>query len=80
VGNHGYNRLGALQGGDTQNWNQVPLGTSYLPQYQDATLGPAAFPGASAYSTNLLRPFVGYGTIGQNTTDFTTPIIPFRRA
>ena len=70
VGNHGYNRFGALQGGDTQNWNQVPLGTAYLPQYQDATLGPAAYPGASAYSTNLLRPFVGLGTIGQNTSDF----------
>ena len=70
VGNHGYNRLGALQGGDVQNWNQVPLGTAYLPQYQDATLGAPAYPGASAYSTNLLRPFVGLGTIGQNTTDF----------
>ena len=70
VGNHGYNRLGALQGGDVQNWNQVPLGTAYLPQYQDATLGPAAYPGASAYTTNLLRPFVGLNTIGQNTTDF----------
>ena len=70
VGNHGYNRLGALQGGDVQNWNQVPLGTAYLPKYQDATLGPAAYPGASAYTTNLLRPFVGLGTIGQNTTDF----------
>ena len=69
VGNHGYNRFGALQGGDTQNWNQVPLGTAYLPQYQDATLGAAAYPGASAYSTNLLRPFVGLGTIGQNTSD-----------
>ncbi len=70
VGNHGYNRFGALQGGDTQNWNQVPLGTSYLPQYQDPTLGAPAYPGASAYSTNLLRPYVGLGTIGQNTSTF----------
>ena len=70
VGNHGYNRFGALQGGGTLNWNQVPLGTAYLPQYQDATLGPAAYPGASAYSTNLLRPFSGYGTIAQNTSEF----------
>jgi len=70
VGNHGYNRLGALQGGDVQNWNQVPLGTAYLPQFQDPTLGTPAVPGASAYTTNLLRPFVGLGTIGQNTTDF----------
>jgi hypothetical protein len=70
VGNHGYNRFGALQGGDTQNWNQVPLGTAYLPQYQDPTLGAPAYPGASAYTTNLLRPYVGLGTIGQNTSSF----------
>jgi len=70
VGNHGYNRFGALQGGDTQNWNQVPLGTSYLPQFQDPTLGAPAYPGASAYTTNLLRPFAGLGTIGQNTSNF----------
>jgi hypothetical protein len=70
VGNHGYNRFGALQGGDTQNWNQVPLGAAYLPQYQDPTLGAPSYPGASAYSTNLLRPYVGLGTIGQNTSTF----------
>ena len=45
VGNHGYNRLGALQGGDTQNWNAVDLGTAYLPKYQDPTLGAPAIPG-----------------------------------
>ena len=70
VGNHGYNRLGALQGGDTQNWNAVDLGTAYLAKYQDPTLGAPAYPGASAYTTNLLRPFVGLGGIGQNTTEF----------
>jgi hypothetical protein len=70
VGNHGYNRFGALQGGDTQNWNQVPLGTAYLAQYQDPTLGAPAYPGASAYTTNLLRPYAGLGTIGQNTFYF----------
>jgi hypothetical protein len=70
VGNHGYNRFGALQGGDTQNWNQVPLGTAYLAKYQDPTLGAPAVPGASAYTTNLLRPYVGLGTIGQNTSTF----------
>jgi hypothetical protein len=70
VGNHGYNRLGALQGGDTQNQNAVDIGAAYLPQYQDPTLGVSTTPGASAYTTNLLRPFVGYSTINQNTTDF----------
>ena len=70
VGNHGYNRLGALQGGDTQNWNSVDLGTAYLAKYQDPTLGAPSIPGGSAYTSNLLRPFVGYSTIGQNTTNF----------
>ncbi|HVW84817.1 MAG TPA: carboxypeptidase regulatory-like domain-containing protein [Bryobacteraceae bacterium] len=70
VGNHGYNRLGALQGGDVQNWNSIDLGSAYLPKYQDPTLGAAAYPGASAYTTNLLRPFIGFSTIGQNTTNF----------
>ncbi len=70
VGNHGYNRLGVLQGGDTVNLNAVDIGSAYLPKYQDPTLGAAAFPGASAYTTNLLRPYVGLGTIGQNTTNF----------
>ncbi len=70
VGNHGYNRLGVLQGGDTVNLNAVDIGSAYLARYQDPTLGAAAYPGASAYTTNLLRPYVGLGTIGQNTTNF----------
>lgn len=70
VGNHAYNRLGAQQGGTTQLINQVPLGTAYLPQYQDPTLGAPSVPGASAYTTNLLRPYQGLGQISQNTTEF----------
>jgi len=70
VGNHAYNRLGSQQGGTTQQINQVPLGTAYLPQYQDPTLGTPSVPGASAYSTNLLRPYQGLGGISQNTTEF----------
>jgi hypothetical protein len=70
VGNHAYNRLGSQQGGTTQQINQVPLGQAYLPQYQDPTLGPASVPGASAYTTNLLRPYQGLGSISQNTTEF----------
>jgi hypothetical protein len=70
VGNHGYNRLGALQGGDRQNLNSVDIGAAYLSKYQDPTLGAPAFPGASAYTTNLLRPFVGLSAIGENTTNF----------
>jgi hypothetical protein len=70
VGNYAYNRLGAQQGGTTQQINQVPLGTAYLPQYQDPTLGAPSVPGASAYTTNLLRPYQGLGAISQNTTEF----------
>jgi hypothetical protein len=70
VGNHGYNRLGALQNGDLQNQNAVDLGAAYLPKYQDPTLGTPSIPGGSAYTTNLLRPFVGLGSISQNTTTF----------
>lgn len=70
VGNHAYNRLGSQQGGTTQAINQVPLGTAYLAQYQDPTLGAPSVPGASAYTTNLLRPYQGLGAISQNTTAF----------
>ena len=69
VGNHGYNRLGSLQGG-TQHRNPVDFGAAYLAKNQDPTLGAAAYPGQSAYTTNLLRPYVGFSTIGQNTTNF----------
>ena len=70
VGNHAYNRLGSQQGGTTQQINQVPLGTAYLAQYQDPTLGTSTVPGATAYTSNLLRPYQGLGTISQNTTEF----------
>jgi hypothetical protein len=67
VGNHGYNRLGAFQGGQRQQLNAADFGVAYLPQYQDPTLGTTnTVPGANAYSTNLLRPYKGYNTIEQN--------------
>lgn len=70
VGDYAYNQLGATQGGSQQLLNQVPLGTAYLAQFQDPTLGTSTVPGAAAYTTNLLRPYAGLGTIGQNTTAF----------
>jgi len=48
----------------------VDFGTAYLPQYQDPTLGTSAIPGATAYTTNLLRPYRGIGPIEQNTPAF----------
>jgi hypothetical protein len=71
VGNHGYNRLGALQNGSPVNLNAIDLGAAYLPEYQDPTLGPQTIPGAGAYTqTNLLRAFRGLGSINQQTTEF----------
>ncbi|ODS59594.1 MAG: hypothetical protein ABS36_01310 [Acidobacteria bacterium SCN 69-37] len=70
VGNHGYNMLGAFQGGAQVNLNQVNLGAAYLPENQDTTQAPSATPGGSALPTNLLRPFRGFGSIGQHTTEF----------
>jgi len=70
VGNHGYNLLGAFQGGDLQNLNSVDYGTAYQAKYQDPTLGASSVPGASAYTSNLLRPYAGLGVVNQNTTGY----------
>src|SRR3954452_24933280 len=70
VGNHGYNRLAAVQNGNSVNLNAVDFGTAYLPQYQNTALAPSTVPGATALSTNLLRPYQGYGSINQQQTKF----------
>jgi hypothetical protein len=69
-GNHGYDRLGGLQGGTTVNQNAVDFGAAYAAANQDPTLGASATPGANAYVDNLLRPFRGLSGIAQNTTEF----------
>jgi len=72
VGNHGFNRLRAFQGGanGAVDLNAVDIGAAYLPQNQDPTLGPSAVPGASAYTTNLLRAFRGLAAINEQETRF----------
>jgi hypothetical protein len=70
VGYYAYNRFGATQGGSQQLENQVPLGTAYLPQYQDPTLGTSSVPGATSYATNLLRPYPGLQSVAENATKF----------
>jgi hypothetical protein len=72
VGNHGFNRLRAFQGGanGAVDLNAVDIGAAFLPQNQDPTLAPSAVPGATAYSTNLLRPFRGYAAINEQQTQF----------
>ena len=70
VGNHGYNRMGGFQAGSRQLLNAADIGTAYLPQYQDPTLGTSSIPGASALPGNLLRPYPGLGPIEMNATKF----------
>ena len=72
VGNHGFNRLRAFQGGanGAVDLNAVDIGAAFLPQNQDPTLGPSSVPGASAYSTNLLRAFRGLASINEQETRF----------
>ena len=70
VGNHGFNRLGALQGGSTVNLNSIDIGTAYLPQNQDQTRAASSVPGATALPANLLRSYKGLANINQNTTEF----------
>ena len=62
VGNHGFNRLRAFQGGanGAVDLNAVDIGAAYLPENQDPTLGTSSVPGATAYTANLLRAFRGW--------------------
>jgi hypothetical protein len=64
VGQNGFNLINLV------NLNQVNLGAAYLPEYQDPTKAQNAVPGASAVTTNLLRPLPGLSAIEQNTTAF----------
>ena len=71
VGNHGYNRMGALQGGSTVNLNAIDIGTAYLPQAQDTTRAAnPGIPGSTALAANLLRPYRGFANINENQTEF----------
>ena len=71
VGNRGFDRMGALQGGSTVNLNSIDLGTAYLPQYQDLTRAAnPSVPGSTPLAQNLLRPYQGLAAVNQNTTEF----------
>ena len=72
VGNHGFNRLRAFQGGGggSVDLNAVDIGAAYLPENQDPTLGTSTVPGAAAYTTNLLRPYRGFAAINEQQTRF----------
>ena len=70
VGNHGYNRLGSFQGGNTVDLNAIDFGAAYLPQNQDTTKAVSSIPGRNALPGNIVRPYRGLSNIRQNTTDF----------
>jgi hypothetical protein len=69
VGSHNFNSvalggsLASPTGALLLDQNAPDLGTGYLPQYQDPTLGTSTVPGATAYATDLLRPYRGLGNI-----------------
>jgi hypothetical protein len=46
-----------------QQINSLPYGATFLSENQDPTKPASTIPGAQAYDTNFLRPFVGYGDI-----------------
>lgn len=61
VATHGYDLYNPFnQGIDI---NAPDFGAAYLPQNQDPTLGTSTTPGATALSTDLLRPYQGFGQI-----------------
>jgi len=70
VGNHGYNRLGSFQGGNTVDLNAIDFGAAYLTQNQDTTKAPTGIPGQIALPGNIIRPYRGLSNIRQNTTTF----------
>jgi hypothetical protein len=61
--NIAFGAIGTPGGQNPIDLNAPDLGTAYLSQYQDPTLGTSAIPGATALATNLLRPYRGLGAI-----------------
>lgn len=67
VGQRGFNLIRSQEatptGGNAHDLNAVDFGAAYLPQNQDPTLNPSAVPGATALTTDLLRPYRGLGAL-----------------
>jgi hypothetical protein len=70
VGQHGFNQLREIRGQTQVDINAVDFNAAFLPQNQDPTLASSTTPGATAYSTDLLRPYRGLGQVGFNFPDF----------
>ena len=65
VGQHQYDSQGSQGGTQSTNLNMVDLGSAYLAANQDPTLAASTVPGATAYTSNILRYYRGYGNINQ---------------
>ena len=68
VGVHGYNVMaqavvGTTLAANTLDINAPDLGAAFLSQNQDPTVAASTIPGASALSTDFLRPYRGLGAI-----------------
>jgi hypothetical protein len=61
VGSHGYNLMNPFN--QTIDLNAPDLGAAYLPENQDPTRAPSTN-GSSAVTTDLMRPYQGFGSIG----------------
>jgi hypothetical protein len=71
VGQRGYNRLAEIRGQVQVDINAPDIGAAFLSRNQDPTLAASATPGATALTTDFLRPYRGFGSIGVNLPDFT---------
>ena len=67
VGQRGFNLIRSQEatptGGNAHDLNAVDFGAAYLPQNQDPTLAASSIPGATAVTTDLLRPYRGLGAL-----------------
>jgi hypothetical protein len=77
VGSHNFNSVAfgaiSIPAGELPiDLNAPDIGTAYLAQYQDPTRGTSTTPGATALTTDLLRPYRGIGAVNQTWPMFWT--------
>jgi hypothetical protein len=70
VGQYSYDTMGAQGWTDPTNLNQIDIGTAYLAENRDPTLNASSTPGATAFTSNLLRYYQGYGNINETRAIF----------
>ena len=70
VGQHGYHRLSEIRGQVQVDINAPDIGAAFAASNQDPTLAASPTPGATALTTDFLRPYRGFGSIGMNLPQF----------